>query len=87
MQTKVAPNCKVALPQAACVKLGLHAGDELLVGVVEDGVIPRARTPETKFSALRGVLPKPVRALTLDEMNGGYAMHLARKHCGGFGSE
>ena len=83
MHTTLTSKGQITLPLAARNQLGLHAGDKLLVSVVDDDAIMLTRAPSVPVSALRGLLPRPARALTDQEIDAGVAQHLARKHRSG----
>lgn len=80
MHTTLTSKGQMTLPLAARTQLGLHAGDQLMVSVLDDDTIVLKRPQRAPVSALRGLLPRPVRALSVEEMDAGIADHLARKH-------
>ena len=80
MQTTLTSKGQMTLPSAVRTRLGLEAGDRLLVTVQDDDTIILKRRPTAGVTALRGLLPRPGRALTVEEMDTGVASHLAAKH-------
>lgn len=80
MQTTLTSKGQMTLPSAARARLGLEAGDRLLVTVVDDDTIVLKRPTPTPVKALRGLLARPKRALTVEEMEVGVAAHLGEKH-------
>ena len=80
MQATLTSKGQMTLPSAVRTRLGLEAGDHLLVTIQDDDTIILKRPPSAGVTALRGLLPKPRRALTLEEMDAGIAAHLVAKH-------
>ena len=80
MQATLTSKGQMTLPIAVRTRLGLEAGDQLLVTIQDDDTIILKRRPSAGATALRGLLPKPKRALTVEEMDAGIAAHLAAKH-------
>ena len=80
MQTTLTSKGQMTLPSAVRARLGLEAGDRLLVTVQDDDTIILKRPPAAVVTELRGLLPRPKRALTLEEMDAGISAHLAAKH-------
>lgn len=80
MQTTLTSKGQMTLPSAVRARLGLEAGDRLLVTVVDDETIVLKRPAPTTVKALRGLLARPQRALTIEEMDAGVAAHLRQKH-------
>jgi AbrB family looped-hinge helix DNA binding protein len=70
----------MTLPSAARARLGLEAGDRLLVTVVDEDTIVLKRPPSKPVRSLRGLLTRPKRALSVEEMDAGIAEHLREKH-------
>lgn len=83
MQATLTSKGQMTLPSAVRARLGLEAGDQLLVTVQDDDTIILKRRPAAFVTELRGLLPRPKRALTVEEMDAGIAAHLAAKHLGG----
>ena len=80
MQTTLTSKGQMTLPSAVRARLGLEAGDQLLVTVQDNDTIILKRRPTASVTALRGLLPRPKRALTVQEMDAGIAAHLRGKH-------
>lgn len=80
MQTTLTSKGQMTLPSAVRVRLGLEAGDQLLVTVQDNDTIILKRRPSASVTALRGLLPRPNRALTVQEMDAGMVAHLVGKH-------
>lgn len=80
MQTRLTSKGQMTLPSAVRARLGLEAGTHLLVTVQDDETIILKRKPTGCVTALRGLLPRPKRALTVQEMDAGVAAHLGAKH-------
>lgn len=80
MQATLTSKGQMTLPSAVRARLGLEAGDRLLVTVQDDDTIILKRKPTAAVTALRGLLPRPKRALTVEEMDAGIAAHLGAKH-------
>lgn len=83
MQTTLTSKGQMTLPSAVRARLGLEAGDRLLVTVVDDDTIVLKRPASTPVKALRGLLARPERALSVQEMDAGVAAHLRDKHHAG----
>ena len=80
MQTTLTSKGQMTLPSAARARLGLEAGDRLLVTVVDDDTIILKRPTPTTVKTLRGLLARPKRALTVEEMDAGIGARLREKH-------
>ncbi|MGK6309068.1 AbrB/MazE/SpoVT family DNA-binding domain-containing protein [Variovorax sp. DT-64] len=83
MQTTLTSKGQMTLPSAARARLGLEAGDRLLVTVVDENTIVLKRPPATPAKNLRGLLARPGRALSVEEMDAGVAEHLREKQRSG----
>ena len=80
MQATLTSKGQMTLPSAVRARLGLEAGDRLLVTVVDDDTIVLKRPLHAPAKTLRGLLPKPAQALDVEAMDAGVAGHLRRKH-------
>ncbi len=80
MQTTLTSKERMTLPIAVRTRLGLKAGDILLVTIQDDDTIILKRPPSADVTALRGLLYRPRRALTVDDMDARVAVHLGAKH-------
>jgi AbrB family looped-hinge helix DNA binding protein len=78
MEATLTTKGQVTIPKAVRDALALRSGDRIDFRVEADG---SARiVPVTKsVRALKGMLPKPVRALRLDEMDAAIARGAARR--------
>ena len=83
MQATLTSKGQMTLPSAVRARLGLEAGDRLLVTVQDDDTIILKRRPAPVVTTVRGLLARPKRALTVEEMNVGIAAHLTAKHLAG----
>jgi len=63
---------QITVPKAVRVRLNLKAGDRVLF-VVEDDGTARLRAVNKSISSLKGILPPPKRAATLEEIEEGIA--------------
>jgi antitoxin PrlF len=79
MHTTLTSKGQMTLPSAVRSQLGLEAGDQLSVTVLDTDTIVLKRRVSRSVSALRGLLPRPAKALTLREIDDGVAAHLGRK--------
>ena len=82
MHTTLTSKDQMTLPSAIRTQLGLEAGDQLSVTVIDAETIVLKRRVSRPISALRGLLPKPAKALTLQEMEAGIAAYLTLKQAG-----
>lgn len=82
MHTTLTSKGQMTLPSAIRTQLGLEAGDQLSVTVLDAETIVLKRRISRPISALRGLLPKPAKALTLQEMEAGVSAYLSRKQAG-----
>lgn len=79
MHTTLTSKGQMTLPSAVRSQLGLEAGDQLSVTVIDAETILLKRRVSHVVSSLRGILPRPEKALTPQEMDDGVAAHLGRK--------
>ena len=82
MHTTLTSKGQMTLPAAIRAQLGLEAGDQLSVTVVGAETIVLKRRVGRPISALRGLLPKPAKALTVQQMDAGVSAYLTRKQAG-----
>ena len=80
MHTTLTSKGQMTLPAAVRSQLGLEAGDQLSVTVLDGETIVLKRRASRPVATLRGLLPRPAKALTLQQMDDGVAAHLAHKH-------
>jgi len=69
---------QMTLPKEVRTKLGLKPGDRLQVAVTADGRV--VMTPAVPLATLAGILPKPDRPLSVEEMNEAIAGGIDGKH-------
>ena len=82
MHTTLTSKGQMTLPSAIRAQLGLEAGDQFNVTVLDAETIVLKRRISRPISALRGLLPKPAKVLTGQEMDVGVAAYLTRKQAG-----
>ena len=70
----------MTLPSAVRTRMGLVAGDQLLVTVQDADTIVLKRPPTAPSPRLRGLLAPPKKALTLAQIEAGITSHLKAKH-------
>lgn len=80
MHTTLTSKGQMTLPAAVRSQLGLEAGDQLSVTVLDAETIVLKRRASRSVATLRGLLPRPAKALTLQQIDDGVAAHLVRKH-------
>lgn len=80
MHTTLTSKGQMTIPTAVRARLGLEAGDRLLVTVQNDDSIILTRPTAAPARSLRGLLPRPPQALSLPQMDAGVAAHLGAKH-------
>ncbi len=69
---------QITVPKDVRLKLGLRPGDRVRFIVEDDGRV-RLLPAKRDISELVGMLPKPKRALTLEEMDEAIAQAVAEK--------
>ncbi len=80
MQTTLTSKGQMTLPSAVRARMGLVAGDQFLVTLVDADTIILKRPSVAPSPSLRGLLKPPQKPLTLEEMGAGIAAHLKAKH-------
>jgi AbrB family looped-hinge helix DNA binding protein len=83
MHTTLTSKGQMTLPAAVRSQLGLEAGDQLSVTVLDAETIVLKRRASRSVATLRGLLPRPAQALTLQQMDDGVAAHLGHKRSAG----
>lgn len=70
MSTVEVRNKQVPIPDEIMASLGLHEGSKLEVQPCGNGILlqPKTRVKTGSIKELRGILPKPDRPVTLEEM-------------------
>lgn len=61
---------QITVPKDVRLKLNLKAGDRVLFMVEQDGAV-RMRAANKDISSLVGILPRPKRAMTIEEIEDG----------------
>ena len=80
MQTTLTSKGQMTLPSAIRARMGLVAGDHLMVTLQDADTVVLKRPPATASPSLRGLLARPAKALTLAQMEAGVTHHLKLKH-------
>ena len=80
MQTTLTSKGQMTLPSAVRARIGLVAGDQLLITVQDADTIVLKRPSTAPSPSLRGLLARPKKALPLAQMEAGVASHLKAKH-------
>ena len=72
MQATLTSKAQITLPKDLRELMGLKTGDKLEFTALPDGSARVTRAGAARglsFSALQGILPRPAKALTVQEMN------------------
>lgn len=80
MQATLTSKAQITLPKDLRNLMRLKAGDKVEFTALPDGsarVTRAGAAPGLSFGALQGILPKPAKALTVEEMNFGLGAMLA----------
>ena len=80
MQTTLTSKGQMTLPSAIRTRMGLVAGDHLLVTLQDADTVILKRPSTSASPSLRGLLGRPKKALTLAQMEAGVTRHLKLKH-------
>jgi antitoxin PrlF len=80
VQTTLTTKGQMTLPSAVRARLGLVAGDQLLVTVLDANTIVLKRPAAAPNPSLRGLLKRPPKALTVEAMDAGVSAYLKAKH-------
>lgn len=75
MLATVTSKAQITLPKDVRTLLQLQPGDKIAFLPTPDGKIVVTKASKTSFASLRGILPQPRRAHTIEEMN--QAVHAA----------
>jgi AbrB family looped-hinge helix DNA binding protein len=81
-ETRMTSRGRITLPREVRVTLNLRPGDRIRFLPQEDGTV-RMRAINKDISSLIGILPRPRRARTIEEINEGIAMGAVRSGLGG----
>jgi AbrB family looped-hinge helix DNA binding protein len=74
---------QITLPKDIRLLLQLEPGDKIAFLPMPDGQITVSKANKASFSRLRGLLPQPRRAYTVEEMNQAVQDAVASKHKAG----
>jgi AbrB family looped-hinge helix DNA binding protein len=74
---------QITLPKDIRLLLQLEPGDKIAFLPMPDGQITVSKANKASFSKLRGLLPQPQRACTVEEMNQAVQDAAASKHKAG----
>ena len=80
MQTTLTSKGQMTLPSAIRTRMGLVAGDHLLVTLQDSDTVVLKRPSASPSPSLRGLLVRPKKALTLTQMEAGVISHLKLKN-------
>lgn len=69
MQSTLTSKAQITLPKAVRQLLQLAPGDKVAFVAQADGQITVSKASSPSFAQLRGVLPKPARTISIEEMN------------------
>ena len=69
MKATVTSKAQITLPKDLRQLLGVGPGDRIEFEAQPDGSARVTRAKESSFAALRGILPKPDRVRSVQEMN------------------
>ena len=69
VKATITSKAQITLPKDLRLLLGVGPGDRIVFEPQPDGSARVARAQEPSFAALRGILPRPARARTIEEMN------------------
>jgi AbrB family looped-hinge helix DNA binding protein len=69
---------QITLPKEIRTKLGLRQGDRVRFVIEDDGRV-RLLPAKRDISELVGILPKPKRSISLEEMDEGIRRHVVKK--------
>ena len=67
-KAKITSKGQITVPKAVRLKLNLKRGDRVLFTFEDDGAV-RLHAANKDISSLVGILPKPKRAATLEELD------------------
>ena len=79
MQATLTSKSQVTLPKALQQWLGVQKGDKLQF-ILEEGGARVQKVASTSFDSLIGVLPRPAKAHTVEEMNEALGLAAAEKY-------
>jgi AbrB family looped-hinge helix DNA binding protein len=81
IEAKLTSKGQITVPKDVRMKLNLKPGDRVRFVIETDGRV-RLWPAKRDISSLRGVLPKPKRALTIEEMEAAIRQHAVERFLG-----
>lgn len=82
MQSTLNRKAQITLPKELCRLLLLQPGDKVAFVVQADGQVLIRKASAPSVAALRGLLPKPAKPLTVEAMNEAIAQAAAERQRG-----
>lgn len=80
MLATLTSKCQITLPRDIRALLLLEPGDKIAFLPMPDGQITVSKANKASFAKLRGLLPQPARAHTVEEMNQAVQDAVASQH-------
>jgi antitoxin PrlF len=80
-EAKMTSKGQITVPKDVRMKLNLKPGDRVRFVIEADGRV-RLWPAKRDITSLRGVLPKPKRALTIEEMDDAIRQHAVERFLG-----
>jgi antitoxin PrlF len=77
--SRITSKGQITIPEVIRREHGLQAGEQIEWEVAEGGALTVRKTGRS-LKELASILPKPKRALTIEEMDQAVGKHLAEKH-------
>jgi len=81
IEAKLTSKGQITVPKDVRMKLNLKPGDRVRFVIEADGRV-RLWPAKRDITSLRGVLPKPKRALTIEEMDDAIRQHAVERFLG-----
>jgi AbrB family looped-hinge helix DNA binding protein len=81
IEAKMTSKGQITVPKDVRMKLNLKPGDRVRFVIEADGRV-RLWPAKRDITSLRGVLPKPKRALTIEEMDDAIRQHAVERFLG-----
>ena len=81
IEAKLTSKGQITVPKDVRMKLNLKPGDRIRFVIEADGRV-RLWPAKRDITSLRGVLPKPKRALTIEEMDDAIRQHAVERFLG-----
>ncbi|NJS35655.1 MAG: AbrB/MazE/SpoVT family DNA-binding domain-containing protein [Brachymonas sp.] len=80
MLATVTSKAQITLPKDMRILLNIEPGDQIAFVPQANGQIVVSKASKPSFASLRGILPKPERAFSVEEMNAAIAQSVAEKY-------